>query len=172
MLGSCSKGEGGPEGHSKSRQPLTYLQVFQVGNKDKMGIRDLTLNLYEGQITVLLGHNGAGKTTTMSMLTGERLLRGHLGLAGPSPLSALHQPQTCFPMWPRPFPVTGKLCLEPVKFSPRAWGMPEGPLKVPTLPQPVCECPNLGGPAGTNGNDSAATEGQIRPYRLTFILLC
>ncbi|XP_055460812.1 phospholipid-transporting ATPase ABCA3 [Psammomys obesus] len=45
-------------------------KVFQVGNKDKMGIRDLNLNLYEGQITVLLGHNGAGKTTTMSMLTG------------------------------------------------------------------------------------------------------
>uniref|UniRef100_A0A8C2MH63 ATP-binding cassette, sub-family A member 3 n=1 Tax=Cricetulus griseus TaxID=10029 RepID=A0A8C2MH63_CRIGR len=45
-------------------------KVFQVGNKDKVGIRDLTLNLYEGQITVLLGHNGAGKTTTMSMLTG------------------------------------------------------------------------------------------------------
>lgn len=52
--------------------PLPYLQVFQVGNKDKVGIRDLNLNLYEGQITVLLGHNGAGKTTTMSMLTGER----------------------------------------------------------------------------------------------------
>ena len=48
--------------------------MFQVGNKDKMGIRDLTLNLYEGQITVLLGHNGAGKTTTMSLLTGERQL--------------------------------------------------------------------------------------------------
>ena len=30
----------------------------------------MTLNMYEGQITVLLGHNGAGKTTTMSMLTG------------------------------------------------------------------------------------------------------
>lgn len=28
------------------------------------------MNLYEDQITVLLGHNGAGKTTTMSMLTG------------------------------------------------------------------------------------------------------
>lgn len=26
--------------------------------------------MFEGQITVLLGHNGAGKTTTMSMLTG------------------------------------------------------------------------------------------------------
>ncbi|XP_008843584.1 ATP-binding cassette sub-family A member 3 isoform X3 [Nannospalax galili] len=45
-------------------------KVFRVRNKDKMGIRDLNLNLYEGQITVLLGHNGAGKTTTLSMLTG------------------------------------------------------------------------------------------------------
>lgn len=26
--------------------------------------------MFQGQITVLLGHNGAGKTTTMSMLTG------------------------------------------------------------------------------------------------------
>ncbi|XP_055893939.1 phospholipid-transporting ATPase ABCA3-like isoform X2 [Biomphalaria glabrata] len=37
---------------------------------DKVSVRDLCLNMYEGQITVLLGHNGAGKTTTMNMLTG------------------------------------------------------------------------------------------------------
>ena len=30
----------------------------------------LTLKMYKGQITALLGHNGAGKTTTMSILTG------------------------------------------------------------------------------------------------------
>uniref|UniRef100_A0A8C6DPH6 ATP binding cassette subfamily A member 3 n=1 Tax=Moschus moschiferus TaxID=68415 RepID=A0A8C6DPH6_MOSMO len=45
-------------------------KVFRVGNKGKVAVRDLNLNLYEGQITVLLGHNGAGKTTTLSMLTG------------------------------------------------------------------------------------------------------
>jgi len=33
-------------------------------------VRDLSLNIYKNQITVLLGHNGAGKTTTMCMLTG------------------------------------------------------------------------------------------------------
>ncbi|XP_069685343.1 phospholipid-transporting ATPase ABCA3-like isoform X4 [Periplaneta americana] len=38
--------------------------------KKKIAVKDLTLNMYEGHITVLLGHNGAGKTTTMSMLTG------------------------------------------------------------------------------------------------------
>ena len=33
-------------------------------------VNNLSLNLYEGQITAFLGHNGAGKTTTMSVLTG------------------------------------------------------------------------------------------------------
>lgn len=33
-------------------------------------MKNLSLNLYEGQITAILGHNGAGKTTTMSILTG------------------------------------------------------------------------------------------------------
>ncbi|KAM4813631.1 LOW QUALITY PROTEIN: ATP-binding cassette sub-family A member 17-like [Urocitellus parryii] len=35
-----------------------------------IAVKDLSMNLYRGQITVLLGHNGAGKTTTCSMLTG------------------------------------------------------------------------------------------------------
>uniref|UniRef100_A0A6I8PBH8 ATP binding cassette subfamily A member 3 n=1 Tax=Ornithorhynchus anatinus TaxID=9258 RepID=A0A6I8PBH8_ORNAN len=45
-------------------------KVFKVGNKSREAVRDLTVNMFEGQITVLLGHNGAGKTTTLSMLTG------------------------------------------------------------------------------------------------------
>ncbi|BFZ14909.1 hypothetical protein BsWGS_17948 [Bradybaena similaris] len=36
----------------------------------KVSVSHLSLKMFEGQITVLLGHNGAGKTTTMSMLTG------------------------------------------------------------------------------------------------------
>lgn len=36
----------------------------------KTAVKNLNLNMYEDQITVLLGHNGAGKSTTMSMLTG------------------------------------------------------------------------------------------------------
>lgn len=45
-----------------------------MGNKTKEAVKDLTVNMYEGQITVLLGHNGAGKTTTLSMLTGRSIL--------------------------------------------------------------------------------------------------
>ncbi|CAI8011245.1 ATP-binding cassette sub-family A member 3, partial [Geodia barretti] len=35
-----------------------------------LAVDSLNLNMYEGQITALLGHNGAGKTTTISILTG------------------------------------------------------------------------------------------------------
>uniref|UniRef100_A0A671YNB0 ATP binding cassette subfamily A member 3 n=1 Tax=Sparus aurata TaxID=8175 RepID=A0A671YNB0_SPAAU len=45
-------------------------KVSSRSNKTRQAVRDLTLNMFEGQITVLLGHNGAGKTTTLSMLTG------------------------------------------------------------------------------------------------------
>ncbi|XP_025272052.3 ATP-binding cassette sub-family A member 3-like isoform X11 [Canis lupus familiaris] len=43
---------------------------FQVQNTTKIALKDLSLNLYMGQITVLLGHNGAGKSTTLSILSG------------------------------------------------------------------------------------------------------
>ena len=46
-----------------------FLQEFD----QKIAVRDTSLNLFEGQITALLGHNGAGKTTTISMLTGRCL---------------------------------------------------------------------------------------------------
>jgi ABC-type multidrug transport system ATPase subunit len=36
----------------------------------KVAVNDVSLKMYEGQITVLLGHNGAGKTSLMSVLTG------------------------------------------------------------------------------------------------------
>ncbi|XP_035828410.1 ATP-binding cassette sub-family A member 3 [Aplysia californica] len=42
-------------------------KIFAGG---KVAVAGMSLNMYEDQITVLLGHNGAGKTTTMSMLTG------------------------------------------------------------------------------------------------------
>jgi ATP-binding cassette, subfamily A (ABC1), member 3 len=41
----------------------------EYSNK-KVAVQNLSLNMFQDQITVLLGHNGAGKTTTMSMLTG------------------------------------------------------------------------------------------------------
>ncbi|KAJ9596524.1 hypothetical protein L9F63_012466, partial [Diploptera punctata] len=56
-------------------EPKNLPAGIQIKNltkefKKKMAVRNMYLNMYEGHITVLLGHNGAGKTTTMSMLTG------------------------------------------------------------------------------------------------------
>ncbi|KAI5701732.1 hypothetical protein M8J76_005693 [Diaphorina citri] len=42
-------------------------KIYKTGKK---AVDNLTLDMYQNQITVLLGHNGAGKSTTMSMLTG------------------------------------------------------------------------------------------------------
>uniref|UniRef100_A0A8C9DPX7 ABC transporter domain-containing protein n=1 Tax=Prolemur simus TaxID=1328070 RepID=A0A8C9DPX7_PROSS len=39
--------------------------------RQKALVNNLSLNIYEGQITILLGHNGAGKTTTLNILTGQ-----------------------------------------------------------------------------------------------------
>ena len=42
--------------------------MYKRGNKK--AVDGLSLKLFEGQVTSLLGHNGAGKSTTMSILTG------------------------------------------------------------------------------------------------------
>lgn len=48
------------------------IEIKNLSKKfgSKFAVKNLSLNLYEDQITVLLGHNGAGKTTAMSTLTG------------------------------------------------------------------------------------------------------
>ena len=43
--------------------------------RNKVAVNGVSVKMYDGQITALLGHNGAGKTTTMSMLTGKILFR-------------------------------------------------------------------------------------------------
>ena len=50
---------------------ISFCLYFPQNKKRrKVAVDNLSLNMYKGQITALLGHNGAGKTTTMSILTG------------------------------------------------------------------------------------------------------
>ncbi|XP_065346180.1 phospholipid-transporting ATPase ABCA3-like [Cloeon dipterum] len=49
---------------------LTKSYPGKLGGPPVKAVRGVSLDIYKGEITALLGHNGAGKTTTMSILTG------------------------------------------------------------------------------------------------------
>lgn len=49
---------------------IVALQTYGSGSSAVKAVQALSLRMYSGQITALLGHNGAGKSTTMAMLTG------------------------------------------------------------------------------------------------------
>lgn len=46
------------------------IKALKKSYGKKTAVDGLSLSMYRGQITALLGHNGAGKTTTINMLTG------------------------------------------------------------------------------------------------------
>ncbi|GBP54702.1 ATP-binding cassette sub-family A member 3 [Eumeta japonica] len=67
----------------QEEDPVGYPAGIQISKltkafKANVVVNKLSLNVYEGQITVLLGHNGAGKTTTISILTGKGTVVGVL----------------------------------------------------------------------------------------------
>lgn len=45
-------------------------KVFQTTGGERVAVDNLNAEMYEGQVTVLLGHNGAGKSSTINMLVG------------------------------------------------------------------------------------------------------
>jgi ATP-binding cassette subfamily A (ABC1) protein 3 len=57
----------------KNNQVLQLLNLNKIYPNNKKAVSNLTLNMYQDQIFVLLGHNGAGKTSTISMLTGMQV---------------------------------------------------------------------------------------------------
>ena len=60
-----------PEGLTVGVEVKKIKKVFNEGSSDeKLAVDGLSLRMFEGQISALLGRNGAGKTTLMSMLTG------------------------------------------------------------------------------------------------------
>jgi len=79
---AACKGSPGSEGHFNVEEVSPEIRLkrglsiqnlrkeFDTATGLKVAVEDLSLNMYEGQITALLGHNGAGKSTTFNMLTG------------------------------------------------------------------------------------------------------
>jgi ATP-binding cassette subfamily A (ABC1) protein 3 len=68
----------GIESQNFETEPQTKISIkiknlrktFGGYDGEEVAVDNVSLNIYFGQITVLLGHNGAGKTTTMNMITG------------------------------------------------------------------------------------------------------
>lgn len=66
---------------------VVITKLTKVFGKKLRVVNNLTLTLYENEITILLGENGAGKSTIMAILTGmlsassgHALFKGHLDL--------------------------------------------------------------------------------------------
>uniref|UniRef100_A0A8C3WS26 ATP binding cassette subfamily A member 8 n=1 Tax=Catagonus wagneri TaxID=51154 RepID=A0A8C3WS26_9CETA len=60
-----------PEFHGKEAIRIRNVTKEYKGKPDKIeALKDLAFDIYEGQITAILGHSGAGKTTLLNILSG------------------------------------------------------------------------------------------------------
>ncbi len=63
---------------------LLRIDGIEVGYGDLTAVRDVSLEVREGEVVALIGANGAGKTTTLRALSGLLpLRRGRIELDGP-----------------------------------------------------------------------------------------
>ncbi|CAG0915410.1 unnamed protein product [Notodromas monacha] len=79
----------------KSVEILNLRKEYRgpFGKRIRLAVDNVSLNVFQGQITVLLGHNGAGKSTTMSIITGQkRKLSLAMALIGGSKIVVLDEP--------------------------------------------------------------------------------
>lgn len=66
-----------------SDKELLRVSSLQTGYGDLQVVRDVSVTVRAGEITVLLGRNGAGKTTTLRAITGlNRVMGGELRYLG------------------------------------------------------------------------------------------
>lgn len=55
---------------SNRRAGIEIRGLCKRFDSDKLAVNKVSMNMYDDQITVLLGHNGAGKSTTIAILSG------------------------------------------------------------------------------------------------------
>src|SRR5215472_12029475 len=85
---ACPKGRQRPldltPAHIRNSESLVkFISVDKSYDGHTLAVRDLTLDVAQGEFLTLLGPSGSGKTTTLNMLAGfERPTRGEILLGG------------------------------------------------------------------------------------------
>jgi D-xylose transport system ATP-binding protein len=65
------------------KSPLVSMRNIDVAFGGVHAVRDVSIDLYAGEVVALLGHNGAGKSTLVSILAGATIRdRGTIEIAG------------------------------------------------------------------------------------------
>lgn len=59
------------EEYGYPKKGIVIRNITKIYRNGKLAVDNLSLDMFENQITVLLGNNGAGKSSTMSMLSGK-----------------------------------------------------------------------------------------------------
>lgn len=81
--------------------------------EEKLAVNGLTLEMYSGQIFVLLGHNGAGKTTLISMVSGlYPQTSGDISIYGHDSLSGREEIKRIMGICPQKNPIVPYLTVE------------------------------------------------------------
>ena len=71
----------------KQAQPMITAEgltrIYSLGNTDVIGINQIDLKVYPGELMVLKGNSGSGKSTLLALLAAlDRPTRGRLLVAG------------------------------------------------------------------------------------------
>lgn len=70
-------------GFSKSYTQRWFQRIFRKGKADVHAVKELTLDIHQGQILMLLGPNGSGKSTTLDAIAGlSKVSSGRIEIDG------------------------------------------------------------------------------------------
>lgn len=71
-----------PENSQAIITARALTRIYSVGDREVVGIKDVDLEIGEGEIVVIKGNSGSGKSTLLSLLAGlDRATQGELSVA-------------------------------------------------------------------------------------------
>ena len=77
----------GQPAYSTSREPVVSLtgvhRIYHLAGEDIHAVNDVTLDVWPGQMTAIVGRSGSGKTTLLNLIAGlDEPTRGTVRILG------------------------------------------------------------------------------------------